>query len=153
MGKNKLTALLLALSLALNLAFLAAIAYRRLRHRPLPPPMEFKSDFHLAPAQDTKVREIIRKFKINSLMFKEDILDKRVEIIEELGNPLCEKDLISKKTDELNQLENQLNRDFIAALLKINDVLEPEQRLDMLYALSRNWFFFNRGKEKGGPHE
>src|SRR5512136_1257971 len=116
MSKSKILALLLALSLALNLAFLAAIAYRRLHHRRLPPPVEFKSDLRLTNAQDTKVREIIRNFKINSIMFKEDILDKRVQIIEELGNPLCDKALIAKRTDELNQLENQLNRDFIAAL-------------------------------------
>jgi len=32
-------------------------------------------------------------------------------------------------------------------------VLKPEQRLNMIYHLSRNWFFFNRGPEKGGPHE
>jgi Spy/CpxP family protein refolding chaperone len=153
MGGNKITALLLTLSLALNLSFLAAIAYRKLHRRPPAPPTEFISDFNLAPAQETKVREIVRKFKINSILHKEDILDKRVEIVEELGNPLYDKDQISKKTEELNKLENLLNRDFIAALLKISDVLEPEQRLDMIYHLSRNWFFFERGSEKGGPHE
>jgi Spy/CpxP family protein refolding chaperone len=153
MGKNKVFTLLLTISLALNLAFLASFAYKKLYHRLPSPATEFKSDFGLAPAQDAKVREFVRKFKINSLMFKEDILDKRVEIIEELGNPLCDKGKISKQTEELNQLENQLNRDFIAALLKINEVLAPEQRLNMVYSLSRNWFFFNRGPEKGGPHE
>jgi len=153
MGKNRITALLLVLSLALNLAFLAAIAYRRLRHRPPAPSAEFRSDLKLAPAQDATVREIVRKFKINSILFKEDILDKRVEIVEELGDPQCDREKIAAKTEELNGLENQLNRDFIAALLKISDVLEPEQRLNMIYHLSRNWFFFDRGHEKGGPHE
>jgi Spy/CpxP family protein refolding chaperone len=153
MNRNKVVTLLLTVSLALNLAFLAAFTYRKLRPRHLPPPMEFRSDFGLKADQDAKVREIVRKFKINSILFKEDILDKRVEIVEELGNPLCDPEKIAKKTDELNGLENQLNRDFIAALLKINDVLEPEQRLSMIYGLSRNWFFFDHHPGKGGPNE
>lgn len=153
MGGNKILGWLLTVSLALNLAFAAAFVYRKIRHQPRPEPMGFKSDFGLNAGQEAKVREIVRKFKINSILFKEDILDKRVEIAEELGNPLCDPDKIARKTEELNQLENQLNRDFIAALLKISDVLEPEQRLNMIYGLSRNWFFFDHRPEKGGPHE
>lgn len=147
MGKSKVTALLLTVSLAVNLAFLAAFIYRKLQRHPSPPPLEFKSDFGLNAAQDAQVREIVRKFKINSILYKEDILDKRVQIVEELGNPMGDRDKITQRTEELNQLENQLNRDFIAALLKISDVLEPEQRLNMVYRLSRNWFFFSRGHE------
>jgi Spy/CpxP family protein refolding chaperone len=154
MGRSKVIGLLLTASLALNLAFLAAFVYREIRHHRLPaPPMEFRGDFGLKADQQAKVRDIVRKFKINSILFKEDILDKRVAIIEELGTPLCDPEKIAKMTEELNQLENQLNRDFIAALLKINDLLEPEQRLNMIYGLSRNWFFFDHRPEKGGPHE
>jgi hypothetical protein len=76
-----------------------------------------------------------------------------VEIDEEHVNQLCDAEKIAAKTEELNQLENQLNRDFIAALLKINDILEPDQRLNMIYGLSRNWFFFDHRPEKGGHHE
>jgi uncharacterized membrane protein len=152
-NKGKVTTLLLIVSLALNLALLAGLVYNRLQRRAPVPPPEFRGDLDLAPGQDGRVREIVRKFKINSILFKEDILEKRVEIIEELGNPLGDPEAIAAKTEELNQLENQLNRDFIAALLKINDVLEPQQRLNMIYHLSRNWFFFKRGPEKGGPHE
>jgi len=153
MNRSRVVTLLLTISLALNLAFLAAFAYKKVRHRRPAPPPEFKSDFGLRADQEAKVREIVRKFKINSIMFKEDILDKRVEIVEELGNPQCDADKIAKMTGELNQLENQLNRDFISALLKINGILEPNQRLNMIYNLSRNWFFFNQGPKKGGPHE
>ncbi|MBU4267686.1 MAG: periplasmic heavy metal sensor [Acidobacteria bacterium] len=153
MNKNKILTLLFTVSLALNLSFLAVFAYKKIgQHRPVPP-SEFKSDFGLKADQETRVHEIVRKFKINSILFKEDILDKRVEIVEELGNPLYDTEKIAKKTEELNQLENQLNRDFIAALLKINDILEPDQRLNMIYNLSRNWFFFHQRPEKGGPHE
>jgi Spy/CpxP family protein refolding chaperone len=153
MGRSKIIGLLLTVSLALNLAFLAAFAYRKIRHHHSAPPMEFRGDFGLKADQQAKVRDIVRKFKINSILFKEDILDKRVEIVEEFGTPLCDPQKIAKRTEELNQLENQLNRDFIAALLKINDLLEPEQRLNMIYGLSRNWFFFDHRPEKGGPHE
>lgn len=153
MNKSKIFTLLFTVSLALNLAFLAAFVYKKVgQHRPAPPP-DFKSDFGLKAGQEQQVRDIVRKFKINSILFKEEILDKRVEIVEELGSPLCDAKKINKKTEELNQLENQLNRDFIAALLKINDILEPEQRLNMIYGLSRNWFFFDHRPEKGGPHE
>ncbi|HUU06281.1 MAG TPA: periplasmic heavy metal sensor [Patescibacteria group bacterium] len=153
MNKSKVLTLLFTVSLALNLAFLAAFAFKNIaQHRPVPP-SELKSDFGLKAGQESRVHEIVRKFKINSILFKEDILDKRVEIVEELGNPLYNTEKIAQKTEELNQLENQLNRDFIAALLKINDILEPSQRLNMIYSLSCNWFFFHHRPEKGGPHE
>ena len=155
MNNKKWIAFLLTVSLALNLAFLAALVYKRTLHKKsVPRPlMEMKNDFRLSAEQEKQVGEIIHKFKINSLLSKEDIRDKRVEIIEELGNPACDSQKVTSLTGELNNLENQLNRDFIATLLKINEILEPGQRLNLLYRLSRNWFFFNREPEKGGPHE
>jgi Spy/CpxP family protein refolding chaperone len=155
MKNNKILTFLLAISLALNLAFLAALVYKRSLHKKIGtmPPLEMKSDFHLTAGQEKLVREIIRKFKINSLLSKEDIRDKRVEIIEELGNPACDPQKVNSLSDELNRLENQLNRDFIATLLKINEILEPSQRLTMIYSLSRNWFFLTPHHEKGGPNE
>jgi len=147
--------LLLALSLALNLAFLAALVYKRamLRKSVARPRLEIKNDFSLSSGQEAQVREIIHKFKLSSLQAKEEIRDKRVEIIEELGNPTCAAKKVNGLADELNQLENQLNRDFLAALLKINDILEPSQRLNLLYRLSRNWFFLTPYREKGGSDE
>ncbi|MEI6613742.1 MAG: periplasmic heavy metal sensor [Chrysiogenales bacterium] len=155
MKNSKILTFLLAISLALNLAFLAALVYKRVLHKKdgTRPPLEMKNDFSLSAGQEKQVRAIIHKFKIDSLLAKEDIRDKRVEIIEELGNPICDPQKVNGWTNELNQLENRLNRDFIAALLKINDILEPSQRLNLLYRLSRNWFFFNREPEKGGSHE
>ena len=146
---------LLALSLALNLAFLAALAYKKTQPRKstVRPAQEIRSDFQLSTAQEEQVRAIIHKFKIDSLMAKEDIRDKRVEIIEELGNPDCDPKKVGSLGAELNGLENGLNSDFIAALLEINEILEPSQRLNMLYRLSRNWFFLTPSHEKGGSHE
>lgn len=155
MKNNKFLTFLLTISLVLNLAFLAALVYKRAFHKKdgTRPPLEMKNDFSLSAGQEKQMREIIHKFKINSLLAKEDIRDKRVEIIEELGNPACDPQKVNNLIDELNQLENQLNRDFIAALLKTNDILEPSQRLNLLYRLSRNWFFLTPSREKGGPHE
>ena len=155
MKNRKIFTFLLAISLALNLAFLAALVYKKTLHKKgIPrPPLEMKNDFLLSAGQEKQVGEIIHKFKINSLQSKEDIRDKRVEIIEELGNPACDPQKIKSQNEELNQLENQLNRNFIVALLKISDVLEPSQRLNMLYRLSRSWFFLTPSREKGGSHE
>jgi Spy/CpxP family protein refolding chaperone len=155
MRNSKFVTFLLAISLALNLAFLAALVYRRALHKKsgTRPPLEMKNDFNLSAGQEKQVLAIIHKFKINSLLSKEDIRDKRVEIIEELGTPACDPKTVNSRTEELNLLENQLNRDFIAALLKINEILEPSQRLNLLYRLSRNWFFLTPYREKGGPDE
>jgi hypothetical protein len=155
MKNNKFVIFLLAVSLALNLAFLAALVYKRALHKKgaSKPPLEMKNDFLLSAGQEKQVREIIHRFKINSLLAKEDIRDKRVEIIEELGNPACAPKIVNNLTGELSQLENRLNRDFIAALLKINEILEPSQRLNLLYQLSRNWFFLTPYREQGGPNE
>lgn len=145
--------LLLAVSLALNLAFMSFHVLQRLRRsRPTPPP-EFRSDFGLRAGQDARVREIVRSFKLASIQFKEDILDKRVAIIEELGGAAPDPERIAARTEELNALEAQLNRDFIAALLRVADELDPRQRLDMITRLSRGWFFLDRGAKQGGPHE
>ena len=155
MKNSKSLTFLLAVSLALNLAFFAALFYKRVfRNKDSArPPLEMKNDFRLSAGQEKQVGELIHKFKINSLLSKEDIRDKRVEIIEELGNPACDPQKVNNLTDELNQLENQLNSDFITALLKINDILKPSQRLNLLYRLSRNWFFLTPYREKGEPHE
>jgi len=148
-------AFLLAVSLALNLAFLSALVYKRIRYSRLTrrPPVEMKNDFQLSPVQGKQVREIIHKFKISSLLAKEEIRDKRVEIIEELGHPACDAKTVNDLTGELNQLENRLNGDFIATLLKINEILEPGQRLNLLYRLSRNWFFLTPFRERGEANE
>ncbi len=152
---SKPLAFVLAVSLALNLAFLTALVYKKVQYRKITrkPPLEMKNDFSLSASQEKRVREIIHQFKIESLLAKEDIRDKRVEIIEELGNPACDPKSVNSLTGELNQLENQLNSDFIATLLKINDILEPSQRLNLLYRLSRHWFFLTPYREKGEANE
>jgi len=160
MNRNKLLTLLLVVSLAVNLALLTAAFYRRVSahrsnvsHRP--GPGEIQDDLAVRPEQRPPIVAIVRQFRIQSLNAKQDILAKRVEILEELGNPEYDAALIKTKTGELNQLENQLNERFIESLVQINALLDSRQRLDLLDRLSRSWFFFNgpARPEKGGQHE
>jgi uncharacterized membrane protein len=155
MKKNRVLVLILIVSMALNLAFIASRLYSKIVNArpPAPPAFEFRTGFRIDPAQKKRVEEIIRRFKIDSIMFKEDIVGKRIEILEELGNPGYDVNQIREKTGELNQIESQLNDRFIDTLLEISDALAIKQRLRLLYQLSTNWYFFDHRPEKGGQHE
>ena len=155
MKKNRALVLILILSAALNLAFIASRIYSKFvpLRPPAPPAFEFQTGFRIDPAQKEKVDELLRKFKIDSIAFKEDIVGKRIEILEELGNPGYDVNRVREKTGELNQIEARLNDRFINVLLEINDALTPGERLELLYQLSTNWYFVNHKPEKGGQHE
>ena len=155
MKKNRVLILMLIVSTALNLAFIASRIYSRIvpARPPAPPAFEFQTGFRIDPAQKEKVEAIIRRFKIDSIMFKEDIVGKRIEILEEFGNPGYDVDQIREKTGELNQIEARLNDRFIDTLLEISDSLALKQRLRLLYQLSTNWYFFDHRPEKGGQDE
>ncbi len=155
MGRNKWLFLGLLVSLAVNLALVASLIYGRIEARRPPslPPPHFRNDFQVPPEKRQQVHSLIHGFRIRSLELKEEILTKRVEIIEELGNPDSNPDTIKIKTAELNQLESQLNDAFINILQQISDLLDPGQRLNLLYRLGQNWFFINPIPEKGGSHD
>ncbi|NIM18005.1 MAG: periplasmic heavy metal sensor [Candidatus Aminicenantes bacterium] len=168
--KNKWLKIILAASLALNLAFVSSTIYRKVtdrqkagktgnEHKQETP---FKSEFNLKEDQKTGIKKIIREFKMNLLKYKQDILDKRIDIIEAMSETEFNPDDIDTKTKELNRLENELNVLFVEALIQINALLEPEQRLKFLYRLSRNWFFIEkkyktrpgrRAFQQGGTHD
>ena len=147
---NKWLKVLLAASLAFNLAFVSTAIYRHFRapgktsHDK--PPLE--QDLKLGEKQEGEIKIIIKQFRINLLKYKQEILDKRIAIIEAMSDTEFNPGEIEGKTGELNQLENQLNLMFVDTLLQINALLEPEQRLNLLYKLSKNWFFIDRGKKK-----
>lgn len=155
MKKNRVLALILIVSMALNLAFIASRIYSKIvsARPPAPSAFEFRTGFRIDPPQKKRVEEIIRRFKIDSIMFREDIVGKRIEILEELGNPGYDVNQIREKTGELNQIESQLNDRFIDTLVEISDALTIKQRLRLLYQLSTNWYFFDHSPEKGGQHE
>ena len=80
-------------------------------------------------------------FQINLLKFKQDILEKRMDLIEELGDPEFEIENINAKVGQLNELENNLNQAFIETLIQINGTYDSKQWLNLLSKLSENWFF------------
>ncbi len=148
--------LILAASIALNVAFLSTTLYHwyhgnQTHHRGnrsqgetrVPPPLVIpdKIDFELRAEQRKDIHAIIKKFKMDMLNYKQDILDKRIAIIEALSDAEFNPDEIDKKTTELNELENQLNIIFVDALVQVNNILDAKQRLNFLLHLSKNWFF------------
>lgn len=155
MSRNRVLVLLLVVSAALNLAFIASRVYSRSApaRTSVPPDVEFQTALRIDPAQKQGVDALLRKFKIDSIAFKEDIVAKRIELLEELGDPGYDVNRIREKTAELNQTEAGLNDRFIDVLLEIIDILTPGQRLELLYQLSTNWYFVNHNAEKGGQHE
>lgn len=147
---NKWIKIILAASLALNLAFVSTAVYREIpgqtgnkKNKPNRD-ISLDADFNFSRHQEEKIKKIIKAFRMNLLEYKRDILDKRIAIIEALGETEFNLEDIENKTGELSRLENQLNLVFVQALMQINALLEPEQRLKFLYKLSRNWFFIER---------
>jgi Spy/CpxP family protein refolding chaperone len=154
---SKWLKIILAASLAFNLAFISAAIYQRVikkdyRHNHLKRKVkEPTGNLDLNKDQRSKINEIIKKFKFEKLQYKQEILDKRIAIIEAMNDIEFNPEDIETRTAELNQLENQLNLSFVEALIQINHILDSKQRMEFLLRLSRNWFFMNRGRHRGPP--
>jgi Spy/CpxP family protein refolding chaperone len=143
--QNKWVKIILVASLAFNLAFLSTAVYKNfIAPRKNPGKLICKDELKLKEEQKEKIKRIIKEFKISLLDYKQDILDKRIAIIEAMGETEFNLEDIEKKTKELNERENQLNLLFVDTLIRINALLEPGQRLNFLYKLSQNWFFINK---------
>jgi Spy/CpxP family protein refolding chaperone len=146
---NRWLKVILAASLALNLAFVSHFVYRYVfaEHTKDTPPMKeikVETALELQTEQKKEIDSIIKKFRINKSKYKQDILEKRMDIIDELGVPDFDLENIKTKTDELNELESRLNLDFVDTLIRITNILDTKQRLNFLYSLSKNWFFIQR---------
>jgi Spy/CpxP family protein refolding chaperone len=146
--KCKWVKLVLAASLAMNLAFAGPYIYNKLIRKPTRQPerKHTKSYLNLGKEQKEQFRAIFKDFKVQMMQYKQDILEKRIDIIDELGDPDFEPQTITQLTNELNQLENQLNLLFVDSLIRTNALLAPEQRLKFLYRVSRDWFFLDKGR-------
>jgi Spy/CpxP family protein refolding chaperone len=146
--------ILLAASLAFNLAFVATAIYRyftapeKVSSRKTPKEQELK----LGENQRSDIEKIVKAFRIDMLEYKQKILDKRIAIIEAMSDTEFNPEEIERRTGELNKLENQLNLAFVDTLLQINALLEPQQRLNFLYKLSKDWFFINKGRREREPN-
>ena len=162
--KTKGLKFILVASLALNLAFVSTILYQKIIDRSQDKKTAFeqeqkrheemmlKTHFNLKDEQKEQIKKIIREFKINLMKYKQDILDNRIAIIEALGETEFNIEDIETKTKLLNRLESELNLLFVEALMRINALLEPEQRLSFLYEIGRNWFFIEK-RHKTTPRE
>jgi Spy/CpxP family protein refolding chaperone len=146
--KCKWLKLVLAASLALNLAFTAPYVYNKFFAKHVKSQQvketKLKESLSLRPEQKQQLDTIIKSFRLNMMKYKRDILEKRIAIIDELGDPDFDPEVITTRTNELNKLENELNLMFVDNLVQINSLLEPKQRLQLLYRLSRNWFFIDK---------
>ena len=157
--KAKWLKLVLAASLALNFAFAAPYIYNKFLVKHKEPEKEIKlktkTTLNLQKEQKEQLSSIIKKFRLNLMRYKQEILEKRIDIIDELGDPSFDPQTITTRTDELNQLENELNLLFVDTLIRINALLEPGQRLNFLYRVSKNWFFIDKRRplKKGEDHD
>ncbi len=149
-AKGKWLKLVLTASLALNLAFAAPYIYNKFLGKDAEPePMKdikLKTTLNLQEEQKEQLDSVIKKFKLSLMRYKQEILEKRIDIIDELGDPEFDPETITDCTNELNKLENELNLLFVETLIQINALLEPGQRLNFLYKLSKNWFFIDKKK-------
>ncbi len=144
--KNRWIKIILAASLALNLAFGSTLVYKNFFKKKSLPGADIRLDTQLKLQEEQKkgIDLIIKRFRINLVRFKQDILEKRMDIIDELGNPDFDLESIKVKTEELNELEDQLNLAFVDTLVQLTHILDSRQRLNFLYELSQNWFFIKK---------
>lgn len=161
-GASKWVKILLAASLAMNLAFISTMVYNKAtgdkssrKHFRDPAKREqaFKEHLNLSDQQLAGIKDILKDFRMKSMEQKQEILDTRIAIIEAMGETDFNPQEIETKTNQLNLLENKVNHLFVESLMQTNALLEPEQRLKFLYNISRNWFFIRRGPGRRGPRE
>ena len=141
--KKEIIKIILAGSLALNLAFAGAGIFRmvkRDRSSDLKRP-EVNKTYDLSQGQSVKIDEIVKNFRIKLVGNKSEVLEKRIDIIELLGDPEFKTETLEDKLLELNDVENELNYEFVSTLIEISTVMDLDQWLKFLYKLSRSWFF------------
>jgi hypothetical protein len=141
--KNKGLKILLVASIALNLAFFSGLGIKKFlnRDKKQETVLNFRIDLDIHQNQKKHLNTIIKQFRLQLIRSKQGILEKRIEIIEELSDPEVDFGILKTKTQELNKYENQMNNIFVEALININNLLDEKQRLSFLLKLSQNWFF------------
>jgi|GEM_PF-2609511 len=148
---GKLAKALLIASLVLNLAFISYLVIRKtspdfLTTRKCPPkrPLLADQSLDLTGDQITRIRSIIKEFRLSLITSKQNMLDQRMGIVEELSTPEPDLDLIWDHVRQLNSLEAALNRDFVTALINVSNILGSGQNIEFLLELSRHWLYFGK---------
>ncbi len=146
--KKEFIKIVLAASLALNLAFVSAGIYRLAK---IEKKVEIQESapgarYELSEDQQNKLDEVVKNFRVRLSENKSDVLEKRIDIIELLGDPDFKTEILEEELLQLNDIEGELNYEFVSTLLEISIVLDRGQWLTFLYNLSKGWFFSGSGK-------
>lgn len=145
--KNRWIKIALTASLALNLAFALVWGYRYFgaaAPRPVEVGADIQSQLDIKEEEKREIDSILQSFQLKQIEFKQKILEKRMDIIDELGDPDLDLQGLQTKVNELNDVENQLNLAFVATLVEIDHILDSRQRIKFLYQLSHDWFFIKQ---------
>ncbi|MCK5003905.1 MAG: hypothetical protein KAS21_02405 [Candidatus Aminicenantes bacterium] len=146
--KKEFIKIVLVASLALNLAFISAGIYRLAK---IGKNVETQGStpggrYELSIDQQKKLDEVVKNFRIRLVENKSEVLEKRIDIVELLGDPDFKTETLEEKLLELNDIEGELNYEFVSTLLEISIVLDRGQWLTFLYNLSKGWFFSSSNK-------
>ena len=141
--KKEIVKIILAASLALNLAFACVWIYRLISTDKdgRQEDAAFSGQYELRGDQNDDIDAIVRSFRIKLAENKSSVLEKRIDIVELLGSPGFDARELEEKLSELNGIENELNSEFISTLLAVGKVLDEGQWIKFLYNISRGWFF------------
>lgn len=141
--KKEIIKIIFIASLAFNLAFIGAGIYRTINSEKNEKSKEsaFAGQYELSEKQNINLEEIIKNFRIKLTENKSDVLEKRIDIIELLGDPEFKAETLEEELLRLNDIEAELNNEFVSTLLEISAVLDQGQWIKFLYNLSKGWFF------------
>lgn len=145
--------IVLVISLALNSAFLVRtqLAPATNNASGVAPSRGEDVPLRLSAEQRSTIRSIMGPFRLYQVDFKQKILNKRIEIIDSLGDETLSPGALSQMVTQLNTLENELNQQFVKTLAQISSELNPGQRMRLLLRLSRGWFFHPGGPGSSRP--
>jgi len=131
--------LLIVLSVALNIAFVAVWALHRLplgcghrAARGLARGTEFACPFHerinATPAQRQEIESRLEAFRKASMPLCTDVNKHRLELIDLLAAPEPDRPAIAAKQQQIADGQNQMQERVIANLLEMKAALTPEQQ-------------------------
>jgi hypothetical protein len=139
---DKTTRNMLIISLIFNLLLAISLLLPRFfpKNRPLPPPFpEERLNLQISRESQEKLRELIRKFKIEENYQREQVFSIRGEIIDQLSKEEIDFEYLSELVQDINKIENNLNRKFVDLLTEISLNLKDSERIKALLMLSGRW--------------
>jgi uncharacterized membrane protein len=150
--KKELIKIIFVASIALNLAFISSGIYKAVKKKGKTEQpgitLKLKEQYGLTGEQHRKLNDVVTSFRMKLAENKSDVLDKRIDIIEMLGNPSYKTENLEDEILSLNEIEGQMNIEFVSTLLEIGNVLDREQWIKFLYNLSQSWFFSGFGNTR-----